>query len=173
MKNLIRYRSRSRSDSPRSNSNSNSSGPRDKKNVLEEAAVDSGHLLEKAKVSIGKFQSYRPGQLTFKVLEQHPNGLEPASPLNQNSDVSDDPEEEWQVKVDEFNMRQAILRTKLRVQNDREEPIDFIAKVVLMIFGLIPLHPKFLTNEFKQSYKISPQCNAVFNQSNKKSALLP
>ena len=51
-------------------------------------------------------------------------------------------------------MRQAILRTKLRVQNQREEPIDFIAKVILMIFGLIPLEQSFLTNEYKQSYKI-------------------
>ena len=46
-------------------------------------------------------------------------------------------------------MRQAILRTKLRVQNNREEPIDFIAKVVLMIFGLVPIHPNFLTQEYK------------------------
>ena len=57
-------------------------------------------------------------------------------------------------------MRQAILRTKLRVQNNREEPIDFIAKVILMIFGLIkPLHPNFLTNEYKQSYKIYSKLN--------------
>ena len=46
------------------------------------------------------------------------------------------------------------MRTRLRVQNQREEPIDFIAKVILMIFGLIPLEKSFLTNEYKQSYKI-------------------
>ena len=40
------------------------------------------------------------------------------------------------------------------MQRNREEPIDFIAKVVLMIFGLIPLHSNFLTQEYKQSYKI-------------------
>ena len=152
MKNLVRYRSRSRSDSPRSSSNSQNL--KDKKNVLNEGAVSNGHNLEKDKVSIIGFESNFPGQLTFKTIEPKQIDLEPPSPQKQNSDISDDPEEEWQVKVDEFNMRQAILRTKLRVQNDREEPIDFIAKVVLMIFGLIPLHPKFLTNEFKQSYKI-------------------
>ena len=61
---------------------------------------------------------------------------------------------EEHTQVEEFNVRQAILRTKLRVQNQREEPIDFIAKVILMIFGLIPLNDDFLTNEYKQSYKI-------------------
>ena len=61
---------------------------------------------------------------------------------------------EEHTQVEEFNVRQAILRTKLRVQNQREEPIDFIAKVILMIFGLIPLNDDFLTNQYKQSYKI-------------------
>ena len=56
--------------------------------------------------------------------------------------------------MEEFNVKQAILRTRLRVQHQREEPIDFIAKVILMIFGLIPLEKSFLTNEYKQSYKI-------------------
>lgn len=47
------------------------------------------------------------------------------------------------------------MRTKLRIQNQREEPIDFISKVVLMIFGLIPMDPiSFLSQEFRQSYLI-------------------
>ena len=77
--------------------------------------MSNGHHLEKDKVSIIGFESNSPDQLTFKTIEPKQIDLEPPSPLNQNSDVSDDPEEEWQVKVDEFNMRQAILRTKLRV----------------------------------------------------------
>ena len=46
-------------------------------------------------------------------------------------------------------MQQAVLRTKLRVKNNREEAIDFIAKVIFMIFGLMPLELDFLTNEFR------------------------
>lgn len=49
-----------------------------------------------------------------------------------------------------------MLRTKLRVKNNREEAIDFIAKVILMVFGLMPLELDFLTNEFRQSYVIYP-----------------
>ena len=60
------------------------------------------------------------------------------------------------MKVEEFNMQQAVLRTKLRVKNNREEAIDFIAKVILMVFGLMPLELDFLTSEFRQSYVIYP-----------------
>lgn len=59
-------------------------------------------------------------------------------------------------KVEEFNLQQAVLRTKLRVKNNREEAIDFVAKVVFMVFGLMPLELDFLTNEFKQCYLIYP-----------------
>lgn len=59
-------------------------------------------------------------------------------------------------KVEEFNLQQAVLRTKLRVKNNREEAIDFVAKVVFMVFGLMPLELHFLTNEFKQCYLIYP-----------------
>ena len=44
----------------------------------------------------------------------------------------------------------------MRVKNNREEAIDFIAKVILMVFGLMPLELDFLTNEFRQSYFIYP-----------------
>jgi hypothetical protein len=60
----------------------------------------------------------------------------------------------WELQVEEFNLRQAILRTKLRVQNNREEPIDFIAKVILTIFGLMPLTAEFNSQEFAQAYQI-------------------
>lgn len=59
-------------------------------------------------------------------------------------------------KVEEFNLQQAVLRTKLRVKNNREEAIDFIAKVVFMVFGLMPLELDFLTSEFRQCYLIYP-----------------
>lgn len=62
-------------------------------------------------------------------------------------------------KVEEFNLQQAVLRTKLRVKNHREEAIDFVAKVVLMVFGLLPLELDFLANEFRQSYMIYPALN--------------
>ena len=57
-------------------------------------------------------------------------------------------EDNWEVQVEEFNLRQAILRTKLRVQNNREEPIDFVAKVILTIFGLLPLTAEFKSQEY-------------------------
>lgn len=53
------------------------------------------------------------------------------------------------LKVEEFNLQQAVLRTKLRVKNNREEAIDFVAKVVFMIFGLMPLQLQFLSSEFR------------------------
>ena len=65
-----------------------------------------------------------------------------------NKRLSKEGEENWEVQVEEFSVRQAILRTKLRVQNFREEPIDFVAKVILTIFGLIPLTAEFKTQEF-------------------------
>ena len=48
-------------------------------------------------------------------------------------------DEQLLLKVEEFNMQQAVLRTKMRVKNNREEAIDFIAKVIFMVFGLMPL----------------------------------
>ena len=44
---------------------------------------------------------------------------------------------------DDFNLKQQILRTKLRVQNNREEPVDYIAKVILMIYGQIAANRQF------------------------------
>jgi len=63
-------------------------------------------------------------------------------------------EDAWEMQVEKFNLRQAILRTKLRVQNNREEPIDFVAKVILTIFGLLPLGADFKSQEYSHAYKI-------------------
>ena len=50
-----------------------------------------------------------------------------------------------------------MLRTKLRVRNNREEAIDFIAKVIFMIYGLMPLEiDSFLSAEFRQSHLLYP-----------------
>ena len=91
-------------------------------------------------------------------------------------------DEQLLLKVEEFNMQQAVLRTKMRVKNNREEAIDFIAKVIFMVFGLMPLELSYslrsdekpsskqssskrdpelelLTNEFKQSHLIYPALN--------------
>lgn len=73
----------------------------------------------------------------------------------QSSDVQNmNEDEQLLLKVEEFNMQQAVLRTKLRVKNNREEAIDFISKVIFMIFGLMPLELDFLSSEFRQSYLI-------------------
>lgn len=64
------------------------------------------------------------------------------------------------MKVEEFNMQQAVMRTKLRVKNNREEAIDFIAKVIFMIFGLMPLELDFLSSEFRQSHMLYPALTA-------------
>lgn len=43
--------------------------------------------------------------------------------------------EQWKVKEDEFHLEQAILRSKIRIESNREKPIDFLAKVILVIEG--------------------------------------
>ena len=66
------------------------------------------------------------------------------------------------VKVQEFNMQQAVLRSKLRVKNGREEAIDFIAKVIFMVFGLMPIELDFISSsEFKRAYLIYPALSQV------------
>jgi len=82
------------------------------------------------------------------------SGVLNASASQSNPHLNED--EQILFKVAEFNLQQAILRTKLRVKNHREEAIDFVAKVILMVFGLLPLELHFLTNEFRQSYMIYP-----------------
>ena len=68
--------------------------------------------------------------------------------INQMQHLNED--QQLLLKVEEFNMQQAVLRTKLRVRNNREEAIDFIAKVIFMIYGLMPLEiDSFLSAEFR------------------------
>ena len=77
-----------------------------------------------------------------------------ASQQNPNPNLNED--EQILVKVEEFNLQQAVLRTKLRVKNNREEAIDFVSKVILMVFGLLPLELDLISTEFRQSYMIYP-----------------
>ena len=44
----------------------------------------------------------------------------------------------------------------MRVKNNREEAIDFIAKVIFMVYGLMPLELDFLSSEFRQSHLLYP-----------------
>ena len=75
--------------------------------------------------------------------------------INQMQHLNED--QQLLLKVEEFNMQQAVLRTKLRVRNNREEAIDFIAKVIFMIYGLMPLEiDSFLSAEFRQSHLLYP-----------------
>ena len=66
----------------------------------------------------------------------------------------------WQLDLSEdFDARQLVLRTNLRVKNSREEPIDYLAKVILTCFGQLPAslafcspeHPE-LSLEFRKPY---------------------
>ena len=66
-------------------------------------------------------------------------------------------DEQLLLKVEEFNMQQAVLRTKMRVKNNREEAIDFIAKVIFMVFGLMPLE---LSYSLRDDQKASNGQNA-------------
>jgi hypothetical protein len=46
---------------------------------------------------------------------------------------------EWKLDVSgDFNARQLVLRTQLRVKNNREEPIDFLAKAILICYNHLP-----------------------------------
>jgi len=67
---------------------------------------------------------------------------------------------EWSIEATEFNFKQAVLRTSLRVSNRREEPIDFIAKVILMMFDKITLSRDFKSKEYKEPYLIFPALSA-------------
>jgi len=46
------------------------------------------------------------------------------------------------------------LRSKLRIQSNRELPIDFLAKVILIIEGKMDLTHDFLSDDYKHSYLI-------------------
>lgn len=58
-------------------------------------------------------------------------------------------------------MEQAILRSKIRIASNREKPIDFIAKVILIIEGKMPIPSDFLSNEdYKHPFKILAMVNS-------------
>lgn len=64
----------------------------------------------------------------------------------------------WKLDIQgDFDAKQVVLRTQLRVKNNREEPIDYLSKVILTCFDLMPLSPEFCqgTNpEYLEPYSI-------------------
>ena len=46
------------------------------------------------------------------------------------------------------------MRSKIRINSNREKPIDFLAKVILVIEGKLSIPAEFLSDDYKQSYKI-------------------
>ena len=50
-------------------------------------------------------------------------------------------------KSENFNLKQQVLRTKSRVENNREEPIDYLAKCILTCYSVLQPTPAFLNDE--------------------------
>lgn len=46
------------------------------------------------------------------------------------------------------------MRSKIRIEKCREKPIDFLAKVILIISGKLPVTADFLTKEYKTPFSI-------------------
>jgi hypothetical protein len=46
------------------------------------------------------------------------------------------------------------LRSKIRIEGGREKPIDFLAKVILVIEGKLPVPIEFLGDNFKDSFML-------------------
>ena len=57
-------------------------------------------------------------------------------------------------EIDKFQQNQATLRTSLRVEKGREQPIDMVAKVILGLFGHITLDLSKTQHENYPGYKI-------------------
>ncbi len=51
-------------------------------------------------------------------------------------------------------MEQAILRSKIRIESNREKPIDFIAKVILIIEGKLSVTSDFMSEDYKNPFNI-------------------
>ena len=68
---------------------------------------------------------------------------------------TEDPNDE----IDKFQQNQATLRTSLRIEKGREQPIDMIAKVILGLFGHISLdqskkHENYPGYKYMEPYMI-------------------
>lgn len=50
-------------------------------------------------------------------------------------------------KSENFNLKQQVLRTKSRVENNREEPIDYLAKCILTCYSVMQPTPAFLIDD--------------------------
>ena len=72
-------------------------------------------------------------------------GLKVYESLNQKK--SDDKTKGWENQETQFHQSQAILRTKIRIENGREKPIDAFAKVILTIFGKLSIQKGFSSEE--------------------------
>ncbi len=72
-------------------------------------------------------------------------------PVNNTTEESYD---RWKIKEDQFHLEQAILRSKIRINSNREKPIDFIAKVILIIEGKLPVTSDFLSDDYKSPFNI-------------------
>ena len=70
------------------------------------------------------------------------------------SEAQPDAYEHWKSREEQFHLDQAILRSKLRIQSNREMPVDFLAKVILIIEGKMDLAPDFLSDDYKRSYLV-------------------
>ena len=53
--------------------------------------------------------------------------------------------DKWRAKEEEFHLEQAVLRSKIRISNNREKPIDHLAKVILIIEGKLETTQDFLS----------------------------
>lgn len=51
-------------------------------------------------------------------------------------------------------MEQAILRSKIRIESNREKPIDFIAKIILIIEGKLSVTSDFMSEDYKNPFNI-------------------
>ena len=48
------------------------------------------------------------------------------------------------------------MRSKIRISSNREKPIDFLAKVILIIEGKLAVPADFLSGDYRQPFKIFP-----------------
>lgn len=80
-----------------------------------------------------------------------------------SKDVTEQSFDKWKQKEEEFHLEQAILRSKIRIENGREKPIDFLAKVIFIIIGKYDItDPKFLTKEdYKKPYSMFDLMNVL------------
>ncbi len=48
------------------------------------------------------------------------------------------------------------MRSKIRISSNREKPIDFLAKVILIIEGKLPIPADFMCSDYRTPFKIFP-----------------